>query len=257
MGCHEAYNMLYLSPIKGIDVWLASLTCASCWSGFVSWKEVLSKEECERARRFVFDSDRRRFVRGHFLLRSILGNYLQQDPRTIKYCCSKGEKPTLGHDVLKFNMSHSGEYALYVVAKEREVGVDIEQIRPIDDFLQLAERFFTASESRTLRSFPLGRQLEAFLHCWCRKEALLKATGKGLALALDSVEVSIYGEGRLRQISVECAPGLVTCWQVMSLPPVPGFVSALAVEGKLAKPSTGVSANLQPSPSWQPAEWLF
>src|SRR5438874_1805737 len=101
-------------------------------------------------------------------------------------------KPRLALPGPRFNVSHSGPVALYAFSWNGEVGVDVELDRPELARERIAERFFSPAEVATLRGLPAELQPHAFLTCWTRKEAYIKARGEGLSLPLDRFDVSLH-----------------------------------------------------------------
>ena len=89
-----------------------------------------------------------------------------------------------GH-VLHFKVSHSDELRLCAVTRERQLGVDLERIRPGFIHDQIPEHFFSQQEVTQLRSLPISLQEKAFFRCWTRMEAYLKAKGGGLSAKLN------------------------------------------------------------------------
>ncbi|MEM9218639.1 MAG: 4'-phosphopantetheinyl transferase superfamily protein [Cyanobacteria bacterium P01_F01_bin.150] len=171
----------------------------------------LSEDEQARAARFRFDHHRHYFIVGRGILRVLLGQYMHQHPQNIVFeygdrgkpqladstvrdqdFRSQGSQRTLGSG-LEFNVSHSGGVALYAIALDRRVGIDLEKLRPMADAAQLAQRFFTEQEYQQLLAQPTDQQELAFFRGWTRKEAYLKATGEGLG-GLETVEVSLLEE---------------------------------------------------------------
>ena len=90
-----------------------------------------------------------------------------------------------------FNLSHSHGIALYALTRGREIGVDIEYFRPDVEAGKLAERFFSPREAAVLRALPEHLRREGFFNCWTRKEAYIKAEGKGMAIPLSAFDVSL------------------------------------------------------------------
>ncbi len=142
-------------------------------------------------------------------------------------------KPSLsgpGGAGLRFNISHCGDLALYAFARSRELGVDVERVTPGMASEKIASQFFSPAEVAALRAVPKPRRAEAFFACWTRKEAYIKARGKGLSLPLDRFAVSITpGDAALLS---SCSPGDVERWSLRELEPGSGYAGALAVEGK-------------------------
>jgi 4'-phosphopantetheinyl transferase len=195
----------------------------------------LGTEERFRAERFHFERDRRRFLVAHGLLRGILGRYLDLEPSQLRIQQASQGKPLLAAahgDALRFNLTHSQDRALLAVAHRREVGIDLERIRPFPDALAIAESCFSANEQAVLRSLPRQQQEEAFFNGWTRKEAFLKATGKGLSFPLDQLEVSLVPGQPARLLSLDGTPEKVAGWNLVSFVPFPGYAGALVAEGK-------------------------
>jgi 4'-phosphopantetheinyl transferase len=195
----------------------------------------LSADEWTRADRFHFDRDRRRFVAGRAILRAILARYLDLAPGAIVFRYLPHGKPVLAtpslRSAVEFNLAHADRLALYVFSASGDVGIDVERLRPIPDAAQIAERFFVAGERASLRSLPPESVDEAFLSCWTRKEAYLKAVGAGLSAPLDTCEVTLApGEpARLLRIVDDSQQG--SPWLLRSLVPAPGYLGACAARG--------------------------
>jgi 4'-phosphopantetheinyl transferase len=146
--------------------------------------------EAARSARFHTPELRRRYLRSHGALRAILGRHT--DVR-LDFAVAEAGKPYLpAAPRLKFNLSHSREMALVAVALDVEVGVDVEWIRPMPDYVALAERFFPPSEAAGLTDE------RDFFHRWTRIEAVLKARGVGIYAA----GTEIAGDWTIQEIDV-------------------------------------------------------
>ena len=218
-----------------VHVWRASLELDP-WTLHALRQGVLSEDEMERARRLVFQRDRDRFVAAHGILRTILGSYLGLPPLRLSFTKGPQGKPALveacGDPALRFNLSHSHGLALFAVACEREVGVDVEKMRNDLDYDQIARRFFATSEVRAVGCLPHGERLRAFFHYWTLKEAFIKAAGHGLTLNLDQFEVSATPLHGPRLLGVHGCAHEASCWSLRHLAPHPAYSAALAVEGQ-------------------------
>ncbi|MFL7793851.1 MAG: 4'-phosphopantetheinyl transferase superfamily protein [Anaerolineae bacterium] len=196
--------------------------------------QTLSGDEMARAERFRFEGDRRRFIVSRGVLRAILGQYLGIEPSHLNFSYGQHGKPSLaagfGGDALRFNLAHSHELALYAFTRGREVGVDLERVRPLPDAGEIAARFFSRRENAELEGIPDCRKLEAFFTYWTCKEAYIKATGDGLARNLDQVEVSL-APGPARLLSVGGALEEAARWSLLAMNPASGYVAAVAFEG--------------------------
>jgi 4'-phosphopantetheinyl transferase len=218
-------------PPGAIHVWLARLDAAA--GAPAAFDAVLSPDEQERADRFVFDRDRRRFATARSLLRRILAPYVGAAPADLRFSCDEYGKPSLTGlaTAPAFNVSHSGEAAVFAISRAGEVGVDVEAVRPMTDAEQIAGRFFAPGEVERLRALPAALQQEGFFECWTRKEAFVKAIGEGLSHPLDSFEVTLTPGNPARLVHVDGREPDPCEWTLTALPRIPGYVGALAVRG--------------------------
>lgn len=145
----------------------------------------LSPEEKIKAGRFKFPHDQQRFVISHGILRHILAAYVECDPSDLLFKKTKYGKPFLadqtGKNAIRFNMTHSRDAVCYIISAMTAVGIDIEYVRPNFDWHSISKVYFTPQEVFQLESLPKEGQANAFYILWTRKEALLKAIGKGLS----------------------------------------------------------------------------
>jgi 4'-phosphopantetheinyl transferase len=218
-----------------VHVWRASLEQPPrCLERLLA---TLAPDEKDRAERFHFDRDRNRFIAARGTLRAILGGYLSIEPGQLGFCYSEHGKPSLlkeiAGDRLRFNVSHSHELALFAVAEGRDLGVDLEWVRPNVDDDRIAERFFSAEEVRMLRGLPAVVQGEAFFNCWTRKEAYIKAIGEGLSMPLNQFVVSLApGEApALLSANGSATDDEVSRWSFRELFPGTGYKGAVVAEG--------------------------
>jgi 4'-phosphopantetheinyl transferase len=195
----------------------------------------LSAEERERANRFHIDDDRDRYTVSHGSLRRILGQYLDLPPEEIAFGHGEHGKPNLDPlpqaGGLAFNMSHSGDFILIAVGLLREVGVDVEKVRPEIELERLARRFFSPGEVESLSAQESDQRLAAFFRCWTRKEAYIKARGGGLSIPLDQFEVTLDSEAPAALLANWDDPGEVSNWSLHNIDLGEEYLAALAVEG--------------------------
>jgi 4'-phosphopantetheinyl transferase len=147
--------------------------------------QCLTPEEIERAQRFVGEARRRRALASRALLRQILGRTLGAAPRSLSFTAGRFGKPALADRAIDFSLSHTGDLALVALSRGRELGIDVEQVRPLDDLERLVERFLAPSERAVVRELPDAERPRGFFRAWTRKEAWLKARGEGLGGPLD------------------------------------------------------------------------
>jgi 4'-phosphopantetheinyl transferase len=196
--------------------------------------ESLALDERERAGRFHFDRDRDRFIVGRGALRALLGRYLGMEPGRVAFRYGPQGKPALaegaGTSPLQFNLAHSQGLALLAIAEGRQIGIDVEVIRPVSEVDQLVGRFFSPRECAEFRRVAEGERLASFYRGWTRKEAYLKATGEGLATPLDQFDVTLAPGEPARLLDVAGRPSEVSRWALLDLDPGPEAIAALAVE---------------------------
>jgi 4'-phosphopantetheinyl transferase len=216
-----------------VHVWRAALDRSpACEQSLLA---LLTPDELNRANRFYHKHDRSHFIVGRGVLREVLGRYLGVPPGSLRFEYTKYGKPLLveefrGED-MRFNLSHSKGVALLAVTAGREIGVDVEWMRPGVAEEEIAERFFSANEVRVLRGLPKGAQEEAFFNCWTRKEAYIKAKGEGLSMPLDRFAVTLAPGSRAELLHTVGDPEEASRWRLLELFPGPGFAGAIAVEG--------------------------
>jgi len=217
-----------------VHLWSARLDEAPCRRKEL--ERTLSREERARAERFRFDQDRVRYVAGLGILRSILGCYLDVEPASVEFHYERNGKPALsgrlGHNPIRFNMSHSKGLALYAFSRDRELGIDVEKMEPMPDMDRIVERFFSPREIQDYYRIPVNGRAEAFFRCWTRKEAFLKATGEGLSRPLDTFAVSIRPDEPPRIVEDREEPSAADRWSVRDLPVEEGYTAALVIEGR-------------------------
>lgn len=210
------------------EVHIYSITLSANPEELKSWQGLLNHEERERAARFVTPILRERFIVAHGALRKILSNYLNIDPKEIEFSVNAYQKPQLaeGHgSSLQFNLSHSDNQAVFAIARDHAIGIDIEKIRA-DQNLDLAERFFSTEEINALRKLAADQQLQAFFTIWARKEAIIKATGKGLAQPLRSFTVACHNIEEQVQVDGQT-------WNLTPLELHPDYTAAFAADAPL------------------------
>ena len=221
----------HLLPAGHIHVWRAIVDIP--FARLQVYQETLSPAERERARRLTLSRHQRRFTAARGILRHILARYLRTAPRDIRFESDPFGKPFFQGPVdqpLHFNVAHSQQLALYAVSRDFEVGIDLEGDRDSLDHAGLAERICSADELMTFQKLPQAEQRAAFFRCWTRKEAFVKAVGKGFSFPLKNVAVSFTPDEPPRIISVQGQSS--DDWSLCDLFPGQRFWGALAVAGK-------------------------
>lgn len=191
---------------------------------------VLSRDERERARRFVFPRDRRRFTVTRACLRALLAGCGDTPAAAIRFDYGRHGKPRLAPGStaapVHFSVSHSQDLALVALARDTALGVDVEAVRSVPDRVAIASRFFAPAEAETIATLPSPEQDLAFFLCWTRKEAFSKALGDGLTLALDRYRVACRPGEPARLLEIDGSPEAAAQWTVLDIRPAAGFVGA-------------------------------
>jgi 4'-phosphopantetheinyl transferase len=217
---------------KEVHVWRAVLDQPPDYTR--SLMQILADDEAARAEKFYFPRDRTRFTVARGTLRVILARYLSCEPSALQFSYSQYGKPALAGEFalagLSFNLAHSAGMALYALARGQEIGVDVEHMRVLE-YEQVSERFFSPYEVSVLRALPPETRQEAFFRCWTRKEAYLKARGKGLSLPLDSFDVSLAPGEPPALLNIREEGQEPSCWSLYDLSFDPGYAAALAIKG--------------------------
>ena len=212
-----------------VHVWRASLERPA--EIVARMREVLADDERMRADRFRFDRDRSRYIVGRALLRGLLARYLDVEPEDLEFEYGAFDKPALDSGPW-FNLSHSGSVALFAVSGEGELGVDVELDEADFAHERIAERFFSPAEVSALRALPADAQPRAFLTCWTRKEAFIKARGDGLSLALDSFDVTLSPDAPVALLRTAWCSEEAERWSMEDLSDSrAGYVAAVAMRG--------------------------
>lgn len=202
---------------------------------------ILSPEEQARAASILDTRARARFVRVRCALRELLGSVLGEPPASVPIGEDKGGRPQIGGSPVSFNVSHTRGVAVIGITRAGPVGVDVQSLRPGQDPLRLARRFFDPSEADVIAALPPGVAAEAFLRAWTAKEAVVKALGVGIWGNTDRVVVDLEPHRGVRLLA---APGPVPAdrWSLIEASVPAGTKAAVAI------PREGVGLRVAPVP---------
>jgi 4'-phosphopantetheinyl transferase len=213
-----------------VHVWTVPLNAPGAWLAALTAR--LTDEERLRADRFMREDVRRRFIVARAGLRTVLGRYLAMPPEEVPIAVGSHGKPQFGNlaeaNDLQFNLSHSGELALMAVTRGCDVGVDVEQVRPIEHWQEIAARYFHAAEVAAIGAAAEPERVVSFLRCWTQKEAVLKSLGVGLGHSLHSFAVGVNDDvGQWVELKALAASMSRRYW-LQSMAPTAGYVAAIA-----------------------------
>jgi 4'-phosphopantetheinyl transferase len=154
----------------------------------------LSRAERERAAAFRFERHRAAYVVAHGVLREVVARYLETDAAAVEFDVTDAGRPFVapnGKSSIDFNLSHAGDAVVVAVARDQKVGVDVEEISVDIDHVSLARRFFAPGEIDQIGAADAEAASTGFFECWTKKEAIVKAVGRGLSMPLASFCVSV------------------------------------------------------------------
>lgn len=180
-------------------------------------KNILNNEELTRADRLLDRTKAESFIAARGRLRQILARYLDLNPKIIEFTYNSSGKPYLhenGDKGVRFNLSHSGRWALLAVTKGLETGVDLERVDPAAGYEKMAAQFFSPAEKELLTKFSKARRRRGFYRIWTKKEASLKCLGSGFSTPKEAVD----------ELSK------VPLW-LSTFPLTKNYIGSLAVEG--------------------------
>ena len=192
----------------------------------------LSTTEKNRADKFRVPMARQQFVVAHGSLRILLGKYLKIPPSVIQFKLNPFGKPYLEGQKIFFNISHSHEWVLIGLSPKMEIGVDIEKIRQDLKLKQLAKRFFSIEEVEQLNKLPQNLVADGFFNAWTRKEAYIKARGKGMSISLSGFTVNLIPNQPACLLNTIHDPDSIKNWVLSALPVPPNYKAAFVVNGR-------------------------
>lgn len=218
-------------PAEAVHLWQVPLTPAQ--AGLADLLTLLSEAERTRAQQFHFERHRQRFVAGRAALRLVLSRYTGVPAVAVPLAVGAFGKPALAEPAagLHFNLTHAEDLALLAVTTGRELGVDLERVRPLPDLEAVAEHFFSTAERAEVLAQPPAQRPPVFFTCWTRKEAYLKAIGTGLAEPLQHFDVTPLTGPPPEPLWVQPHHTPDRRWRVADLPAPAGYAAALAAEG--------------------------
>ena len=173
-----------------IDLWLAFYDGIEDAGTLADMGALLSDAERRQQARFHFADDRKRYLVTRALVRSVLSHYAAVDPRDWVFVANDYGRPAIGNrhpdaQGLRFNLSHTRGLVVLAVGRDRELGVDVENVAARRVSPDIAAAFFSAREAADVAATPAARVHDRLLEYWTFKEAYIKARGMGLSLPLD------------------------------------------------------------------------
>jgi len=218
----RSFPLLDLSE-DSVDIWETSIDPDEAELKRLS--AVLTSGELDRAARYATEKANLQYIVSRALQRRILAAYTGDTPEDVRFSWVAQGKPVLSPNPLgiSFNTTHSGNLTLLAVSR-REVGIDVESVRPLPRALAVAKRFFTVAEFEAVQRAEDGERERAFLSIWTRREGGAKARGLGVWRGL------AYWDDRVDPNDRAIPPGHGP-WSTQMLELGPDYVGAVIASG--------------------------
>ena len=209
-----------------VRIWNKPLTDSA-----LSDLDSLNDDERDRAARFMNERARNEFIQARAFLRRLLESCGAGPAKQIAFSHSANGKPELARaeTPLQFNVSHTRELAVFAVTRSHPVGVDVEWLGATREAEGIVASRFAPEEQAEFAGLPEAMKQRGFLQGWTRKEAFIKALGRGLGYDLASFAITLVGPARLLRVAADA--GHVSDWTLADLPLSPNHCAAVAVRG--------------------------
>lgn len=190
----------------------------------------LSDQEKTQAEKFINKPLRDRYVMSHGLLRYLLSLYISSEPHEIQYSVNQFGKPFLKEKSsrVQFNMSHSKDYAAYIIGLDYQIGIDIEWKDKTINFEEISDLVLSPAETNNFKTLEPKKKFHTFYDIWTKKEAIVKAIGEGLSYPIKTIEI---------MNSADNAKGCYTVngntFHCSELQNLDGYAGAIALEHKV------------------------
>lgn len=189
----------------------------------VSCRALLAPEELAQEARFHLARDQYRYLLTRVLVRTVLSRYAPVQPQAWRFHTGQFGRPSIARPAapktrgLDFNLSHTSGLIVLGLARQTQLGVDVENVlRPaVPDIADLA---FTPAETDALRELPLARQSRRFFELWTLKESYVKARGMGLRIPLNKISFTL-DDTAIELALDETLGDAVQHWQLWQLQP--------------------------------------
>jgi 4'-phosphopantetheinyl transferase len=209
------------------DVW--SITLSKAPQDLGDLEAGLSATERERAAAFLVPAPRRQFVIARTALRSLLSRYLGISPSACNFEFNAHGKPSLkAPPQLRFNVSHSNDVVLIAIAKDLDVGIDVEVHRHVDNLDSLAASILCTADYALWLGCPVSERTATFYRVWTCKEAVAKAIGCGMAMDFKSLRIGFTPGHTAELISIGEPSRQVGKWSLRELESDYGYSAAIA-----------------------------
>jgi 4'-phosphopantetheinyl transferase len=211
-----------------VDVWSVNLVFNE--ADLRLFSQTLSVQELSKLALFKSQGQANRYLAVRGAVRRILARYLAIKSVDLRFEVNAYGKPYLSNAALFFNISHSNDCLLVAVSDFDQIGVDIERIKTRSNLLGLAKRCFSVDELNFWCDLSVDVQMRVFYQFWVRKEAFVKAVGRGIALGLEQCELQVPDLAKLSKIPDDF--GFAEDWKVVGLQVADEFAAALVMPNR-------------------------
>lgn len=213
--------------IDAIDIWHGNIAAED--AHYQNYWRVLDAAEQAHAEKITNDLLRKRYVEVHGRLRKVLAQTLNELPEKISIKKAEHGKPYLADTPeLAFNLSHSANALVIAVGWNCQLGVDIEGCKPRTSLAALVDKCFAEEEIAYWNRLPEADKTLEFYRFWTRKEAFVKATGRGIALGLNHCVINPENQAEFLRVPADC--GQASTWHVLDIALGQGVCSALVTD---------------------------
>ena len=210
-----------------IQIWYGNIALDEAY--YQNYWDVLDATEQAYAENIKNDLLRKRYVEVHGRLRNVLAQALNEPGKKISIKKAEHGKPYLADSPeLAFNLSHSANSMVIAVGWNCQIGVDIENCKPRTSLAELVYKYFAEEETAYWNKLPEAQKMTAFYRFWTRKEAFVKATGRGIALGLSQCVINPESPSEFLRVPANC--GQASEWHVQDLVLEPELCSALVTD---------------------------
>lgn len=217
-----------------VHLWLTDLDFPPDKAAFIS--ELLSDDEISRVNRLRSEPSRQHFLIRRSILRLLSGKYLSVSPKLVVFRVGLYGKPVLSEchadRRFEFNLSSSGNVALFGFSKDMPVGVDIERVDTDFDYKGVVSSYFSEEEQTRLKALEPDQRRLAFYTLWARREAFLKGLGTGFSQSTHLPGISMVADQDHNSYISSMSPLKISAWLIYDLKLPAGYVGALAVRGQ-------------------------
>ncbi|MET0917819.1 MAG: 4'-phosphopantetheinyl transferase superfamily protein [Burkholderiales bacterium] len=224
VGSALAQAVALAAPAAGVDAWTCNLSRSP--SDIAAMERVLSQAELARAQRFGRPELRARYIVGRSTLRAILGTVLGVDAAQVVILRGRRGRPMVEGASVDFNVSHTRDTAIFAVATNARIGVDIEHRDRMVNVEGVGRKFMSPREQAMLHGLDGDAQRHALLRLWTCKEAMSKATGDALGAPFRKLDVVLDPAPSLRDGPQPYEPSR---WRLLPVDISGGYLATVAL----------------------------